>query len=86
MRRQQRILQGVGRVVVVAARQVGQPVELAPVPMEQRRERVPVTGDVGCQQLRVGPNVLGGVGGVVHKANPKHAGAPLVTPLVSRYR
>jgi hypothetical protein len=50
-----RVLQGVRGIFGVAAGDSRQPVQLAVVTVEQLLERVPVTGDVGRQQLGVRP-------------------------------
>ncbi len=52
--RQHRVLQRVGGVLGIAAGHQGEPVELTLVAVEQLLEGVPVAGDVGSQQLRIG--------------------------------
>jgi hypothetical protein len=49
------ILQCVGGIVGVATGEQRQPVQLPLMAVEQLLERIPVTGDVGSQQLGVGP-------------------------------
>ena len=59
VRGQHRVLKGVGGVVGIAAGEMGQPVQLAVVPVEELLEGVAVAADVRDQQLGVGAHPFG---------------------------